>query len=159
MSNTSGISLKDATLKAASYCSYRERTHQELRNKLYEYGLYGDEVEEVIISMITDGFLNEERYAKAYAGGKFRINNWGKVKIKLALTQKKISTYCIQEALKEIDDDDYEQKIGVLIEKKANEISDKNGYIFKNKIANYLINKGYETELVWNKINEQFPHQ
>lgn len=157
MSNTSRISLKDATLKAASYCSYRERTQQELRNKLYEYGLYGDEVEEIISSMITDGFLNEERYAKAFAGGKFRINNWGKLKIKLALAQKHISSYCIQEALKEIDDDGYVKKIDLLIEKKTEEISDRNEYILKNKIAKYLINKGYEGDLVWTRINAFYP--
>lgn len=148
------ITVKEARLKAASYCAYRERTQQELRNKLYNDGMYGDEVEEVISAMIQENFINEERFSKSFAGGKFRINSWGRIKIKLALKQKNISPYCIQEALKEIEDTEYLQTIDKLINKRINGPEKENYYVLKNKVANYLINKGFEAELVWDRINE-----
>lgn len=148
------ITVKEARLKAASYCAYRERTQQELRNKLYNDGMYGDEVEEVISAMIQENFINEERFSKSFAGGKFRINSWGRIKIKLALKQKNISPYCIQEALKEIEDTEYLQTIDKLINKRINGSEKENYYVKKNKVANYLINKGFEAELVWDRINE-----
>src|SRR5690606_3827598 len=118
-----------------SYCAYRERTQQELRDKLYEYGLFSDEVEEVIAFMITNNFLNEERYAKAYAGGKFRINHWGKIKIVYNLKQKGLSPFCIKEGIKEIQHDEYVEKINYLIIRKKNQHENVNEYLWKSKVA------------------------
>lgn len=154
MNDKPRITLKEARLKAASYCAYRERTQQELRNKLYNDGLFGDEVEEVVTAMIEENFINEERYAKSFAGGKFRINSWGRIKIKLALKQKNISPYCIQEALKEIEDTEYIQTIDRLIRKRIIGPEEKGDFVKKNKAVNYLLNKGFETELVWERLND-----
>lgn len=97
----------DVLNKARRYCTYQERSQQELREKLYSLGLFKKDVEETIAMMVTEGYLNEERFAIAYAGGKFRIKHWGKNKIKQALKLKKVSDYCIRQALKSISDDDY----------------------------------------------------
>ena len=156
MQHHSRISIKEAKLKAASFCAYRERTQQELRDKLYAYGLFSDEVEEIIAFMITNNFINEERYAKAYAGGKFRVNHWGKTKILYHLKQKGLSSYCINEGLKEIPYEDYVEKIDYLIMRKKSQYEDANEYRWKNKLANHLINKGFESELAWERINELF---
>ena len=89
-----------AFVKIASFCAYQERTQQEVRVKLYEYGIKTDEVEVIIVKLIEDNFLNEERFAKVYAGGKFRIKKWGRLKISRALEMKELSSYCIKSGLK-----------------------------------------------------------
>jgi len=144
--------MKAVKVKAGNFCAYQERTQQEVRDKLYKLGLHRDEVEEVLTELITENFVNEERFAKAFASGKFRQKKWGKRKIIYALNQKKISSYCIEQALKEIPDEEYEITLIRLIERKTHEISG-NEYFVKNKIAQYLIGKGYETEKVWSIIN------
>lgn len=154
MQHNSRISIKEAKLKAASFCAYRERTQQELREKLYDLGLYSEEVEEVIAYMITNNFLNEERFAKAYAGGKFRINNWGKAKILHHLKLKGLSPYCIKEGLKEIDQEDYIEKLDSLILKRKGVNKKEDEYLWKRKIANHLISKGFESEIVWERVNK-----
>src|SRR5690349_11816012 len=93
-----------AAEKIRHYCAYQERSHQETRKKLYGYGLYSTDVEALISQLITDGFLNEERYAKAFAGGKFRIKKWGKLKIIHDLEMKGVNKNCLRIALKEISD-------------------------------------------------------
>ena len=93
--------------KLQKYCIYQDRCHTEVRTKLLQLQVYGDELEEVMSKLIEDGFLNEERYAIAYASGKFRINHWGKRKIMLGLKSKHISDYCIQKALQKIDQKEY----------------------------------------------------
>src|SRR5688500_741234 len=98
---------KQALIKARNYCAYQERCQQEVRDKLYEWGLWPEAVENIIVELITDNFLNEERFATTFAGGKFRIKKWGRVKIKLELKKRKISEYCIKQAMKEIDEKDY----------------------------------------------------
>jgi regulatory protein len=90
------LSPKEALVKIQSYCAYQERSHKEVKNKLFEYGLYASEVDELISNLIVDGFLNEERFAKAFAGGKFRIKKWGRLKIQqelemLGLTKRNIA--------------------------------------------------------------------
>src|SRR4051812_10671897 len=107
-----------AFLKASHYCAYQERSHKEVRNKLYEYGLHKNDVEEVISKLITDGFLNEERFAKAFAGGKFRMKKWGRKKIVHELEALGVTPRCIRTALKAIDDSDYRNVLKALLEKK-----------------------------------------
>lgn len=143
---------KSAKPKIELYCAYQERSQQEVRDKLYEMGLHQKEVEELISELIGDNFINEERFAIAYAGGKFRIKHWGKIKIKQQLKLKKVSEYCIKKALAQIPDSDYEETIVTLIEKKSKLIKDKDPYVFKHKLANYLASRGFETDLIWEKI-------
>lgn len=143
-----------AFVKIASFCAYQERTQQEVRQKLYEYGIKTDEVEAIIVKLIEDNFLNEERFAKAYAGGKFRVKKWGRLKISRALEMKELSSYCIKSGLKEIDEDDYLETITSLITKKSAEISLTNSYQKTHKIATYLISRGFEPDLVWEELKK-----
>jgi regulatory protein len=147
--NTKVYTLSQAFVKIASFCAYQERTQQEVRAKLYEYGIKSDEVEVIIVKLIEDNFLNEERFAKAYAGGKFRVKKWGRLKILRALEMKGLSSYCIKSGLKEIDEDDYLETISLLIIKKSAEITVTNPYQKSHKVATYLISRGFEADLVW----------
>src|SRR5690606_12616598 len=101
------LDRKAALAKAEHYCAYQERSQQEVRNKLYEWGLWSDDVEELIAELIQTNFLNEERFAMAYVSGKFNIKKWGKVKIKQGLKLKKVPDKMILNALKSINYDDY----------------------------------------------------
>jgi regulatory protein len=140
--------------KILQYCAYQERSHREVRNKLYEYGLYSSEVEELLSYLITERFLNEERFAKAFAGGKFRMKKWGKIKIVHELEAHGISKNCIKAGLKEIGEEDYHSTLKDLLEKKRDLLSDENEFVKRDKIAKYTMQKGYEPELVWKLIKE-----
>lgn len=146
----------DSTIlnKARNYCSYQERSQQELRDKLYELGLHKKEVEQTISFMVEENYLNEERFAIAYAGGKFRIKHWGRIKIKLALKQKKVSPYCINKALKEINERDYQKCLQKIIADYGKKTTEKNPLKKNYKIAQYVIGRGFEPDLVWNFLKE-----
>ncbi|UII34451.1 RecX family transcriptional regulator [Fulvivirga ulvae] len=148
------LTVKEAKLKAADYCAYQERTQQQVRDKLFDLGLSNDEVEDVLTDLITEGFINEERFAISYAGGKFRMKKWGRVKIAHHLKALKISDYCINRALAEIDEDDYRTGLKLLLEKKRVTVSGENQFVIGKKLAAFLIQKGYEPELVWDLIRE-----
>lgn len=128
------------------YCTYQERCHAEVRNKLYELGCTTPEVEENIVLLIEVGILNEERYARAYARGKFRMKHWGKQKIISHLKLNKVSDYCIKKGLSEIDETEYADTLLKLAETKWNELrKDKNIHIRKSKLFRYLVQKGFGT--------------
>ncbi len=148
--------LKEAKNKGAKYCAYQERTQQEVRKKLYDWGFYGDDVEEVIAYLIAENFINEERYAVAYALGHFKLKKWGKIKIKQGLKQKGISGYCINKGLAEIKQVDYELLIENLLSKKYKQLPASTYYIRVNKTVRYLLQKGFEPALVWAKANLLF---
>lgn len=146
---------QQAKTKAAKYCAYQERTQQEVRDKLYSYGLYTDLVEEILTELILEGFVSEERYAKAFCRGKFASNKWGRVKIMLGLRQKGISDHCIRVGMQEIDEVSYEATLEKLLLKKWEAVSDtEDAYARKNKTAQYALGKGYEADLIWQKIEE-----
>jgi len=143
------IGTEKALQKIRHFCSYQERSHQEVKDKLYSFGLYKDEVETLLSQMIEENYLNEERYAVAFAGGKFRVRQWGRVKIKYELKQKRVSDYCIKKGLASIDADDYEKTLEKLFEdKNASLRSEKNIFIKKQKIQAYLMQKGFEPNLI-----------
>jgi regulatory protein len=144
-----------AALKAEHYCAYQERCQQEMRDKLYEWGLFPDAVESIIAKLITDNFLNEERFAKAYAGGKFRIKKWGRIKIKLELKKRHISDYCIKKAMQEINEDAYMETLKQLIEKKSKDIKDRKPHIRQFKMVNYIASRGFESDLIWSVLKEE----
>ena len=148
------FTFAQAILKAEAYCAYQERCQQEVRDKLYEWGLFPDAVESIIAKLISDNFLNEERFAKAYAGGKFRIKKWGRIKIKLELKKRKISDYCIKQAMKEINEDAYLETLKQLIEKKSKDIKGGKEHIRHFKIANYIASRGFENDLIWEVLKE-----
>ena len=141
--------------KIKQYCAYQERCHAEVRDKLYSFGLNKIEVEEIISELITENYLNEERFAIHYAGGKFRMKQWGKNKIKQSLKFKQVSDYCIKKALKEIDLKEYEKTFQKLAEQKLKTLkSEKNIFIKKRKLQDFLIQKGYENEMVREAVKD-----
>lgn len=140
---------EQAKQKALRYCAYQERSHQDVKNKLYELGLRSTEVDELLAFLITEGFLNEERFAKSYAGGKFRIKKWGRVKIVHALEAKGLTKNCIKIGLREIDEDDYMRTLDVLLRDKLSEVAERDPFIARDKASKYAIQKGFEPDLVW----------
>ncbi len=147
-------SPKEAREKIEAYCAYRERSQQEVKQKLYEYGLYTDLVNEIISELIQNNFLNEERFARAFVRGKFSIKKWGRVKIKQALYPHHLSDYILRKAFTEIDDQQYEAVLKEVIEKKARLVKEKNEFRRKGKIAQYVIGRGFEPDLVWDAIKK-----
>lgn len=143
---------KQAKLKAESYCAYQERAQQEVRDKLYEWGLHQEDVEQIISDLISENFLNEERFAKAFVLGKFRMQAWGKIKIKQHLKAKRVSEPLIKIAMREIDLDDYEDKLEELIAKKLPSNISKLSLADKAKLVRYLQSKGYESDLIFAKL-------
>ena len=139
---------KTASGKAESYCAYQERSQQETRDKLYDWGLHHDEVEEVIAALIENNFLNEERFAMSYVSGKFNIKKWGKIKIKQGLKLKRVPEKMITKALNTIDYDQYLQVILHHATKKAPLIAEKDPYKKKYKLVSYLLGKGFESNLI-----------
>ena len=140
--------------KISHYCAYQERSHREVRNKLYTYGLFKNEVEDLLTRLITDGFLNEERFAKAFAGGKFRIKHWGRNKIVHELEAHALTPKCIQKGLQEIDNAQYELTLKELLRKKWTQSSETNQFKKRDKAARHAIGKGFEPELVWRIVKE-----
>ena len=145
---------KSAKVKIEQYCAYQERSQQEVRDKLYDMGLHKEDVENIITELIGENFLNEERFAIAFARGKFRIKQWGKVKIKQHLKQKRVSEYCIKKALALIDADEYEKTIQHLIEKKDRESKEKDAFIKRQKTIRYVISRGFEPDIVLSLMND-----
>lgn len=135
------------------YCKYQERCHSEVRNKLYELGFSTITVEDQISELIAADILNEERFAKAFARGKWRMLHWGRNKIKQQLKLKNVSEYCIKKALQEIPDEEYMAIIDDLTKKKWNELkTEKSKQTKKAKVFRYMLQKGYEQELVLSSI-------
>ncbi len=144
-----------AYIKAQKYCAYQERSQQEVRDKLYSYGLHRNNVESIIADLITSGFLKEERFAIAFAGGKFRMKGWGKIKIKQALKFKSVPDKIISKALSEIDAREYEKTLKKLISERTKEVKEKNPLKKNYKIAQYAISRGFEPELVWSFLRSE----
>jgi regulatory protein len=142
------IDEKTALAKAEYYCSYQERSQQEVRDKLYTWGLFTNAVENVIVELISGNFLNEERFADAYARGKFNEKGWGKNKIKQGLKFKRVSDSLIKKALKSIDDDDYLQMLQKVIQKKDMALSEPDPYKRRYKLQQYALSRGYENDLI-----------
>jgi regulatory protein len=137
-----------ALTKAEHFCAYQERSQQEVRNKLYEWGLWPDAVEQTISRLIEGNFLNEDRFAKAYTKGKFNQKAWGRIKIKQGLKLKRVPDVLIKKALLTIDLDDYLATLTRLLEKKAASVSEKNEYKLRYKLQQYAMSRGYEADLI-----------
>lgn len=155
MINKLRLKPDQALPKIKHYCAYQERSHAEVKEKLYSYGLFKKDVEEVIALLIEENFLNEERFASQFAGGHFRTKKWGRVKITYALKQKKVSPYCIKIALKQIDEETYLKTLNQLFNDKLKSLrGEKNIFIKKRKLQDFLLQKGYERGLISNLVNE-----
>jgi regulatory protein len=143
------IGTEKAFQKIRHYCAYQERSHYEVKKKLYGFGLYKNEVEELLSKLIEENYLNEERYAIAFAGGKFRMKQWGKVKISYELKQKGVTAYNLKKALLAIPDEDYEKTFHKLADTKLKTLkTEKNIFIKKKKVQQYLLQKGFEPGMI-----------
>ena len=138
--------------KIEFYCAYQERCHYDVSNKLNKLGVFGDEVDEYICYLIDENYLSETRYSEAFIRGKFNYNNWGRIKIIKELKVRNISEWNINNALKQIDDEQYEKKLDTICKKQIEQISNTN-YEVKNKIIRRLAQKGWETDKIIKCLN------
>lgn len=147
-------SREQAFARAQHYCAYQERSQDEVRNKLYDWGLHKRDVEELISLLVQDNFINEERFALAYAQGKFRIKNWGKARIKQGLKLKKVPDKLIGKALMNIDTDEYYSALLRIITKKAATLAEKNRIKNYYRLTQFAAGKGYESDLIRSALEE-----
>lgn len=143
-----------AKKRAEGFCAYQERAQQEVRDKLYNWGLHQSDVENIISELITENFLSEERFAYAYVSGKFKMKQWGRIKIKNGLQQKRISPRLIKESLASIDPSEYMSTLEHVIEKKSRLLKEPHPYKRKMKLAQYAVSRGFEQNLVFEVLNE-----
>ncbi len=144
--------VSQAIEKAKKYCAYQERCQSEVRQKLRAFNITSEEREEVLMNLIQENYLNEERFSQAYARGKFRIKHWGRKKIVMALKQKDISEYCIKKGMVEIDELEYKKVLHELIDKTFDKNRGIQNYQRIAKTAQYVIGRGFESNLVWEQL-------
>ena len=153
------LSVEEAKKQMENYCSYQERCHQEIENKLNKMNLIREAKEIIILHLLEHDFLNEERFSKAFARGKFRIKKWGKQRIIRELKFRNISEYNVKSALQEIDEDDYIKTFNELTKKRLSNINEKDINKKRKKLVDYLLYRGWESELIYNKTNELLPYK
>jgi regulatory protein len=146
--------LTEAKKKLEHYCAYQERCHKEVRQKLKEMHMIPEAIDVVIGHLLEHNFLNEERFAKTFVMGKFKIKKWGKRRLAQHLKQKDISKYNINLAMSMIGDQEYIETFNVLAEKKVKDIKESNILKKKKKLVDYLLYRGWESHLVYDKVNE-----
>ncbi|NOQ92373.1 MAG: recombinase RecX [Flavobacteriaceae bacterium] len=146
--------VEEAKRKLERYCIYQDRCHKEIEQKLYEMRMITEACEVIILHLMEHDFLNEERFSKSFARGKFRIKQWGKQRIIRELKQKQISEYNIETALKEIDVEEYFNTLHQLTQKKWETIPEKNIYKKRKKVIDFLMRKGFESSLIYEEINQ-----
>jgi regulatory protein len=143
------LTREQAVQKARHYCGYQERSHHETKEKLYSFGLWKKDVEEILSGLIEENYLNEERFAIQFAGGHFRLKQWGRVKIRFELKQRQVSDYCLKKALASIDGGDYAKTLEKLAWKKWELLKEEGNHLIRrHKLKQYLLQKGYEPELI-----------
>ena len=149
------IDAKTAKSKAEAYCAYQERSQHEVRGKLISLGMRYQELEQIILHLIETNFLNEERFAKAYAQGKLRIKSWGRNKIKQGLMFKQVSAPLIKKALQHLDGDEYLKKLKEVIDRKEKLLKEKIPYQRIYKLTNYAMSRGFEQDLICFVLKEK----
>ena len=146
--------IDEAQLNLQNYCAYQERCHQEVRQKIKEMRMIPNAIDIIIVHLLEHNLLNEERFAKTYVSGKFRIKKWGKYRLTFELKKKDISKHNINLAISQIPSNEYIEVFNVLAEKKANSIREKDTWKKKKKLVDYLLYRGWESHLVYDKVNE-----
>lgn len=148
--------VQEATSKLEHYCAYQERCHKEVREKLLTMHMIPEAIDVIIVHLLKHNFLNEERFAKTFVSGKFRIKAWGRRRLTFELKKKDISKVNINQALAEIEDEVYIEVFNNLAEKRANSITETNTYKKRQKLIDYLLYRGWESHLVYEKARELF---
>ena len=146
--------LQEATKKIEHFCAYQERCHKEVAQKLAGMHMIPEAIDVIMVHLIQHNFLNEERFAKTFVSGKFKIKNWGKRRLNFELKQKDISKVNINQALSDISDEDYIDFFNTIADKKANSIKESNIFKKKKKFVDYFLYRGWESHLVYDKANE-----
>ena len=152
--NNKDLTTKQIESKLQYYCSYQDRCHKEVIEKLKTFNIKSNESNEIISNLIKDNYLNESRFSENFVRGKFKIKNWGKVRIVRELKQRNISRYNINLGLKEIDSQEYQNKLDEIFKNKLSSLDNLNKTIKKKKIISYLLYRGWESNLIYSKINE-----
>jgi len=152
--NRKTYTVEEALLKLQNYCAYQERCHQEVHQKLKHMFMIPEAIDSIIVSLIKHNYLNESRFAKTYVQGKFRIKKWGKRRLIIELRKKDIGKVNINDALAEINDDAYIDTFNSLAEKKYHTLNETNTLKKKKKLADYLLYRGWESHLVYDKVNQ-----
>ena len=150
--------VEEALKNMERYCSYQERCHKEVTQKLYSMYMIPEAIDHIVVKLMQDNFLNEERYAKAFVSGKFRIKKWGKQRLARELKQKDIGKTLITMALQTITDQEYLETFNILAEKKSETIRETNVSKKRKKLADYLLYRGWESHLVYDKVSELFAY-
>jgi len=153
MKNEKSYTVAEATKLMENFCAYQERCHKEVDQKLYDLHMIPEAKEKILLHLLQHNFLNEERFSKAFARGKFSIKNWGRIRIVNELKFRNISSYNIKTALKEIDEADYFKTIQKVAEKKWSLIKEPNAFKKRSKLVIYLSSKGYESEIIYEVMN------
>ena len=148
------ITLQAAIVKLEYYCSYQERCHDEVVQKLYDLGMKTNEIDIVVVHLLQNDFLDEERFSRSFARGKHRIKNWGKIRIVNELKQRHIAAPNIKLALTEISEEQYQETFHALAEKHWEILKESDGQKKKKKWCDYLLRKGWESNLVYEKMKE-----
>ena len=148
------MTLREAKRKLENYCAYQDRCHKEVIDKLKRMRMIPEAIDQIVTQLIEDNFLNEERFAKSFARGKFNIKKWGKNRIVNELKQRQISRYNIATALKEIDEETYIETLDTLAKKRLEQITETNLQKKHKKLADYLLYRGWESHLVNEKLRE-----
>tara|TARA_B100000768_G_scaffold60778_1_gene58854 strand:- start:277 stop:741 length:465 start_codon:yes stop_codon:yes gene_type:complete len=152
--NNNDLTLKEIEGKLQYYCSYQDRCHKEVTEKLKTFNVKQHESNQIISNLINDNYLNESRFSESFVRGKFKIKNWGKIRIISELKRRNISPYNITLGLKEVEDQDYLNKFEEIFKKKLSSLSNLSSDLKKKKIISYLQYRGWESNLIYSKINE-----
>jgi regulatory protein len=153
--NKKTLTTEQALQRLRHYCGYQERCHSEVKEKLYRLGVFKNEQDAIIATLIEEGYLNEERFAITFAGGKFRVKQWGRVKIKYELKQKQVSEYSIKKALQQIEENEYRDVLKKLADEKYASLKNEQPLVKKKKTIDYLLQRGFEMELVRSVMGEE----
>ena len=148
------FTIKEIEFKLKQYCSYQDRCHSEVENKLLKFNLISQAKDQILFNLINEDYLNETRFCKSFVRGKFKIKNWGKRRIIQELKSRKISEFNIKKGLSEINEFDYQEKFENLFNKKLSSLENLNSIDKKRKIFSYLQYRGWETNLIYEKINQ-----
>jgi regulatory protein len=154
MPSQTSYNVKEATKKMEGYCTYQERCHKEVVSKLKEMRMIPEAIDQIVTHLIKENYLNEERFAQSFARGKFKLKKWGRNRIVSELKQRNITQYDINIALKEINEIVYHKTLDILAKKRLEAIKETNIQKRKRKLADYLLYRGWESHLVYDKILE-----
>ena len=148
--------VEEALSKLQKYCSYQDRCHKEVEQKLKTMRMIPEASDQIIMALIHGDYLNEERFTLAFVRGKFKIKKWGRHRLTSELKQRNISKYLIDKALKQISEVAYKATFETLVHKKVASLTGVSAFKNKKKLADYLLYRGWESSMVYEKVNQVF---